>query len=64
MEPVAEGSYPFLRRFKNPLLHFDTLFLLQNTWAKPYVYVVRKKLLDYLENGLRARLENIPYYLF
>jgi hypothetical protein len=63
MEPVTEGSNNFLRGFKNPSFHFDTLSLLQNTCAKPYVYVVRKKLLNYFLNGLRARLEDIPYYL-
>jgi hypothetical protein len=60
---VAEGPTFFWEGLKPPSFHFDTLFLQKNAWAKPYFYVVRKKLLDYFENGLRARLKNIPYYL-
>jgi hypothetical protein len=63
MKPVAEGSTPFLRGVKNPLLSLRHSLSQKNVWAKPYFFVVRKKLLDYFENGLRARLEDIPYYL-
>jgi hypothetical protein len=58
------GVQPFFEMgLKIPSFHFETLYLHKNAWAKPYFYVVRKKLLDYLKNWLRARLENIPYYL-
>jgi len=58
MEPGAEGSNPFLRGFKNPLLSFcSSLSPSKFAWAKPYFYVVRKKHLHYFLNGLMARLE-------
>jgi hypothetical protein len=58
------GPTFFGEGLKTPSFHFDTPSLQKNVWAKPYFFVVREKLLDYFENGLRARLDNIPYYLF
>ena len=45
MGQVAEGANPFVRGFKNSLLHYN-LSLPLNTWAKSYIHVVRQKALS------------------
>lgn len=59
-EACGGGVQHFFEWISNPILSLCTPFLLVNVWAKPYYYVVKKKLLSYILNGLIANFEKNP----
>lgn len=63
MDPVEEGSNPFVRGFKNPSFHLVALSLSLVFGRSPASMQLGKNPLACILNGLKERLENLLYSL-